>query len=94
MSNITFTVATIAVALTPALPLAASAAAAGPTGATAAETVEDLRAQGYSVQVSGATMNAPLHSCSVNGVREMRGLGASVNSVYVDVSCPLEYAND
>lgn len=94
MNNIIFAAATVAVALTPALPLAAAAAAAGPTGSSAAETVEELRAEGYSVRVSGAAMNAPLHSCSVNSVREPGGLGASVNSVYVDVTCPLEYAND
>ncbi|MCV7433113.1 hypothetical protein [Mycolicibacterium bacteremicum] len=66
---------------------AASAAPSGP--ASAAETVADLRAQGYSVQVNG-TRNGPLSNCSVDAVRGpyTRSPGATV---YVDLSCPAEY---
>lgn len=65
----------------------ASAAPAGPQ--SAAETVNDLRAQGYSVQVNG-TRNGPLSNCSVDAVRGpyTDKPGAAV---FVDLSCPFEY---
>ncbi|MGU3499563.1 hypothetical protein [Mycobacterium sp. C31M] len=65
----------------------ATAAPAGPQSAT--ETVNNLRAQGYNVQVNG-TRNGPLSNCSVDSVR-----GPSTDrpgeTVYVDLSCPFEY---
>ena len=66
------------------------AASAAPSGtSSAAETVRDLRAQGYNVQVNG-TRNGPLSNCSVLGIRGplQDGPGATV---YVDLSCPAEY---
>ncbi|ANE80160.1 hypothetical protein A7U43_13295 [Mycobacterium adipatum] len=67
----------------------APAAFAAPSGtASAAETVEDLRAQGYSVQVNG-TRNGPLSNCSVESVRGLSDTPGS--TVYVDLSCPAEY---
>ncbi|QVI30125.1 hypothetical protein MN2019_12995 [Mycolicibacterium neoaurum] len=93
MNTLAFTAATIAVALTPAIPLAANAAAAGPTGSSVAQTVDDLRAQGYSVQVNGAGRSGSLANCSVSSIRERKSLGASVKSVYVHVNCPLGYDN-
>lgn len=68
----------------------APAAYAAPSGtSSAAETIEDLRAQGYSVQVNG-TRNGPLSNCSVEAVRGMSDTGAA-GTVYVDLSCPAEY---
>ncbi|MEH3129308.1 MAG: hypothetical protein PGN27_05010 [Mycolicibacterium neoaurum] len=92
MNTFAFTAATIAVALTPAIPLAASAVAA-PSGSSVAQTVDDLRAQGYSVQVNGAGRGGSLANCSVSSIRERKSLGASVKSVYVHVNCPLGYDN-
>lgn len=67
----------------------AAAASAAPSGtASAAETVEDLRAKGYSVQVNG-TRNGPLSNCSVESVRGMSDTPGA--TVYVDLSCPAEY---
>ena len=67
----------------------ASTASAAPSGASATETVEELRAQRYSVQVNG-TRNGPMSNCSVDAVR-----GASDDApgatVYVDLSCSTEY---
>lgn len=69
--------------------LGAAPAFAAPSGtASATETVEDLRAQGYSVQVNG-TRNGPLSNCSVEAVRGLSDTPGS--TVYVDLSCPFEY---
>lgn len=68
---------------------AAPMAFAAPSGtASAAETVDDLRAQGYSVQVNG-TRNGPLSNCSVEAIRGLSDTPGS--TVYVDLSCPFEY---
>lgn len=69
----------------------AGTASAAPTGASATETVEDLRAQGYNVQVNG-TRNGPLSNCSVNAVRGMSN-DAPGATVYVDLSCSTEYVD-
>ncbi|WNG83251.1 hypothetical protein C6A86_006185 [Mycobacterium sp. ITM-2016-00316] len=67
----------------------ASTASAAPSGASATETVEDLRARGYNVQVNG-TRSGPLSNCSVDAVRGMSS-DAPGSTVYVDLSCSTEY---
>jgi hypothetical protein len=72
----------------------AGAAGAVPTGGgNAADTVRELRAEGYAVQINGSRTD-PLSQCITTGVH---GTGASSGSsvqpdsfttVYVDVSCP------
>lgn len=64
-------------------------AVAAPSGTSSAvDTVEELRAKGYSLQVNG-TRNGPLSSCSVEAIR---GLTDSPGStVYVDLFCPVGY---
>lgn len=77
------------IALTATVLGTAPAAFAAPSGtASAAETVEDLRAQGYSVQVNG-TRSGPLSNCSVESIRGMSDDPGA--TVYVDLSCPAEY---
>ncbi|WP_078326101.1 hypothetical protein [Mycobacteroides salmoniphilum] len=62
----------------------ASASAGG--GSSAADTVDQLQAQGYTVQLNGIA-DAPLSQCVVNGVEGLRGATA-FSTVYVDISCP------
>ncbi|MGW0162928.1 hypothetical protein ACWDUN_26760 [Mycobacterium sp. NPDC003323] len=77
-------------ALAAAALVSAPTASAAPSGpASAAETVADLRAQGYSVQVNG-TRNGPLSNCSVEAVRGPYS-DRPGETVYVDLSCPAEY---
>jgi hypothetical protein len=54
------------------------------SAAPADAVINDLRAQGYLVQIN-QTPTAPLTACSVSGVRKLDG-GAS--SALVDVVCP------
>jgi hypothetical protein len=59
----------------------ASQAAAVPTGAgSAADTVKSLQADGYTVQINGAT-TSPLSECTVTAVHPG-------STVYVDIACP------
>ncbi len=79
-----------AIVLTAAVFGPVSPASAAPSGSTsAAETIEGLRAKGYSVQVNG-TRNGPLSNCSVDAVRGPFSTTAG-STVYVDLSCPAEY---
>lgn len=75
---------------TAAMALGLAAAALGQAGtasadAPAAETIADLAAQGYSVQMNGGA-SQPLSECTVSGVH-----GASASNiggtVYVDMAC-------
>ncbi|MGU3499565.1 hypothetical protein [Mycobacterium sp. C31M] len=76
----------VSASLLAAAPIA-SAAPAGPQSAT--ETVNNLRAQGYNVQVNG-TRNGPLTNCSVDAVRGPNS-DRPGETVFVDLSCPFEY---
>lgn len=67
----------------------AATASAAPSGSPAADTIADLRAQGYTVQVNG-TRNGPLSNCSVEAVRGTSNEAPGA-TVYVDLSCPAEY---
>ncbi len=59
----------------------AADAGAAPSGVgSAADTVKDLQADGYTVQVNGAA-TTPLSECSVTGVHPG-------TTVYVDIACP------
>ncbi|TDZ78551.1 hypothetical protein DE4585_04388 [Mycobacteroides salmoniphilum] len=62
----------------------ASASAGG--GSSAADTVNQLQAQGYTVQLNGIA-DAPLSQCVVTGVEGLSGATA-FSTVYVDISCP------
>jgi hypothetical protein len=60
----------------------ASQAAAVPTGAgSAADTVKSLQADGYTVQINGATTTSPLSECTVTAVHPG-------STIYVDIACP------
>ena len=72
-------VATGALALG-ALGFAADAAAAPSGVGSAADTVKDLQADGYTVQINGA-VNRSLSECTVTGVHPG-------STVYVDIACP------
>ncbi len=64
---------------------------------SAADTIENLRSDGYNVQING-TPTDPLSQCSVTGVDGLSGsntdaAGRLVNpnqftTVYVDIACP------
>lgn len=95
MESFSFTVAA-AGALTGAALWMASTATAAPTGpGSAADTVNALRAQGYSVQINGARTE-PLSDCMTTGVQGLpdtsdqttHGTDRQWTTVYVDVSCP------
>ena len=72
-----------------------STAAAAPTGGSnAADAVNQLQAQGYTVQING-DQNAPLSECTVTQVSGLSGTNSSgkpltpaqAGTVYVSVSC-------
>jgi hypothetical protein len=63
-----------------ALGFAAEAGAAPSGVGSAADTVKELQADGYTVQVNGA-VNRTLSECSVTGVHPG-------TIVYVDIACP------
>ncbi|MET0896404.1 MAG: hypothetical protein ABWY45_00675 [Mycobacterium sp.] len=92
MKTMVYTVAVTGAVLTAAVGLAGHAVAAPSGNASVDQTVEDLRSQGYSVQLNG-TRNGPLTGCSINDVRGMSDGGAP-GTVYVDLSCPEEYIDD
>lgn len=71
-----------------ALGLAVTAAAAPGGPASVTETVDQLRGQGYNVQLNG-TRGGPLTNCSIDGVRQTSEQPGA--TVYVDLSCPFEY---
>jgi len=87
MKRLVFATAVCA-ALAPATIGMAANASAAPARSSAADTVADLRAQGYSVQVNGSR-NGPLSECSVNNIRTMGSTTA-----FVDLSCPHVYIDD
>ena len=93
MKKAIYVIAATSAMATTAAGLAATVAAAPSGNSAVGQTVEELRSQGYSVQLNG-TRNGPLTGCSVAGVRGMSDGGAP-GTVYVDLSCPqLEYIDD
>lgn len=88
--------AIIAAAFGVSLGYAAGAAADPRAGAqSAADTISDLTAQGYNVQINwvSGVSSEPLSRCKVTAVHNPdRSPGAvpSNTTVYVDVSCPNE----
>ena len=96
MKKLGFVLAAAAALSTSALAAAGTAAAVPTGGGNAADTVRQLQAEGYSVQLNG-TASVPLSRCTTTGVH---GIPDSVNSagpqanplpsdtVYVDISCP------
>lgn len=77
--------------------LAASADAAPLGGSSASDAVNELRAQGYNVQLNlNSTRDVPLSECTVTGVSGLPNtspVGAPAaatqfTTVYLDVNCP------
>ncbi len=81
-----------------ALALAGTANATALSGSSASDVVNQLRAQGYSVQLNtNGTVDVPLSECTVTGVHGLPntapvgGQPAKTTQstiVYVDVDCP------
>lgn len=89
MKKLTITTAAAGALAAAALGLAGAAAAA-PSGVTsAADTVANLRAQGYNVQINGTSAGS-LSSCTVTGVHGLSAMKdpSAFDTVYVDISCP------
>jgi len=90
--------ATFGILATAALGLAPTASAAPLEDGSAADAINQLRAQGYSVQLNltNGYPDVPLSECSVLGVHGLSGTDAAgrpltpaeVGTVYVDVNCP------
>jgi hypothetical protein len=86
--------AMIAAAIGLSLGYAAGAAADPQAGArSAADTISDLTAQGYNVQINwvSGVSSEPLSRCKVTAVHNpdrSGGITPSNTTVYVDVSCP------
>ncbi|MBV9089195.1 MAG: hypothetical protein JO044_04710 [Mycobacteriaceae bacterium] len=60
---------------------------------SASDTIADLQAQGYDVQINWVTgySRAPLSRCSVSGINNpdrSPGSDKTLTTVYVDVVCP------
>ena len=92
------TIATVTVGMFAAGSLAfAGTAAAAPTGTgSAADTINQLKADGYNVQLNlNSTRDEPLAACTVtgtHGIPQSAPLGGApttqFTTVYVDVNCP------
>jgi len=92
-----------AAALTVACFAPAGTASAAPipitgNGSSAADTIQQLQAAGYTVQLNGQA-DVPLSQCVVDRIHGLAGTAAEVNNawkhvpgtpstVYLDVSCP------
>jgi len=80
------------------LGLAGTASAAPLEDGSAADAINQLKAQGYSLQLNltNGYRDVPLSECSVFGVHRLSGTDsagkpltpAEVGTVYVDVNCP------
>jgi hypothetical protein len=80
------------------LGLAGTASAAPLEDGSAADAINQLKAQGYSLQLNltNGYRDVPLSECSVLGVHRLSGTDsagkpltpAEVGTVYVDVNCP------
>jgi hypothetical protein len=90
--------ATVGILGAATLGLAGAASAAPVGGSDAASAIDQLRAQGYSVQVNltNGARDVPLAECKVLEVSGLNGTNsagqpltpAMVGTVYVDVNCP------
>jgi hypothetical protein len=90
VKKFTITATTVGALAAAALGLAGAAAAAPTGGSSASDTVKNLQAQGYNVQLNGSA-TAPLSQCIVTGVHgEPVGRidPTQFTTVYVDVNCP------
>ena len=62
---------------------------------SAADTIADLQAQGYEVQINWVTgyNRAPLSRCSVSAIHnpDLSGTTTTSTTVYVDVVCPNDW---
>jgi hypothetical protein len=63
---------------------------------SARDTIDDLEAQGYDVQINWVNSynNVPLYLCRVTGINNpdrSPGSEATFTTVYVDVFCPPDY---
>jgi hypothetical protein len=92
INRISFTVAAAAALSAVAVGLAGSAMAAPTGGTNAAEAINELQAQGYSVQINGSATDA-LTACATTGIHGVPAAGPhtgplSFTTVYVDVACP------
>lgn len=81
--------------------LSAPAVAADPTAGvrSAADTINDLTAKGYNVQINwvSGVSSEPLTRCRATAVHNpdrSPGVDPSTTTVYVDVSCPNEPDDD
>jgi hypothetical protein len=97
MNRFTTTTAVFGMLAAGSVALAGTAAAAAATGGTsAADTISQLRADGYDVQVNlNSTRDVPLSECTVtgtSGIPRSAPLGGTpttqFTTVYVDVNCP------
>ena len=90
--------ATVGLLAANAVGFAGSTAAAPTGGSNAADTINQLMAQGYNVQVNvqNGPRSSQLSACTVTGVTGMSGTNsagksltpAEVGTVYVDINCP------
>ena len=100
MNRYVICAAAVSALATGAVGFAGSAAAAPTGGPNAADTIDQLTAQGYNVQVN--VQNGPrsslLSECTVTGVTGMSGTNAmgkpltpaQAGTVYIDINCPNE----
>ena len=90
--------ATFGILAAATLGLAGTASAAPLEDGSAADAINQLRAQGYNVQLNltNGYRDVPLSECSVLGVHGLSGTDAAgkpltpaeVGTVYVDANCP------
>ena len=98
MGRLAIGTATFGIAAAATAGLAGAASAATYEDGSAADTINQLRGQGYSVQLNltNGYPDVPLSECSVLGVHGLSGTDAAgkpltpaeVGTVYVDVNCP------
>jgi hypothetical protein len=98
MRRLAIGTATFGILAAATLGLAGTAAAAPLEDNSAADAINQLKAQGYNVQLNltNGYRDVPLSECSVLGVHGLSGTDsagqpltpAEVGTVYVDVNCP------
>lgn len=98
MRRLAIGTATVGILAAATLGLAGTASAAPLEDESASSAIDQLRAQGYSVQLNltNGYRDVPLSECKVLGVHGLSGTDsagkpltpAEVGTVYVDVNCP------
>jgi hypothetical protein len=96
MNRFTATATFLGVLAAGSVAFAGTAAAAAAGGSSAADTISQLRADGYDVQVNlNSTRDVPLSECTVtgtSGIPKSAPVGGAptgqFTTVYVDVNCP------